>query len=170
MAIRDANEGDVEALLALNLESERFLSPMDLARWRVLSAEAAACRVLEVDGAVAAFLLAFREGARYDSPNYRWFAGRYPRFLYVDRVVVSSGCQGMGLGSVLYRDLVAIARNSGVDLVTCEFDVEPPNEGSRRFHAKFGFREVGSQSVADGKKRVSLQVLDLESTKASPTP
>ncbi len=43
--------------------------------------------------------------------------------------------------------------------IVCEFDTDPPNEASWRFHQRFGFREVGSQRVADGKKAVSLQEL-----------
>jgi predicted GNAT superfamily acetyltransferase len=105
-----------------------------------------------------AFLLAFCEGADYDSPNYLWFAQRYPRFLYVDRIVVATSQQGRGLGALLYRDLFAFARRHEVGTVACEFDVEPPNEASRRFHAGFGFDEVGTQWVAGGRKQVSLQV------------
>jgi predicted GNAT superfamily acetyltransferase len=50
---------------------------------------------------IAAFLLAFREGAGYDSVNYRWFAQRYERFLYVDRVVVAPAARGQGAASQL---------------------------------------------------------------------
>ena len=30
-------------------------------------------------------------------------------------------------------------------VVTCEFDIEPPNPVSAGLHATFGFREVGQQ-------------------------
>jgi predicted GNAT superfamily acetyltransferase len=132
---------------------------MDAARLRELEAMAAYHRVVvDEHDEVAAFLLAFREGARYDSPNYRWFARHYPRFLYIDRVVVASTHQGRGIGGLLYRDLFDFARGTGVDSVTCEYYTQPPNEASRRFHAGFGFEEVGSQWIADGRKQVSLQV------------
>jgi len=39
----------------------------------------------------------------------------------------------------------------------CDFEIEPPNPVSARFHARFGFREVGQQRVAGGTKAVSLQ-------------
>ena len=156
--IRDAGPADHAAILALNLESEALVSPMDAARLRALDAQAAYHRVADIDGHVAAFLLAFREGADYDSPNYRWFAERYPRFLYVDRIIVSSAWQGRKLGNALYDDLFFVAREDKVPLVACEFYTVPFNEGSSRFHAKFGFREVGRQWVADGKKEVSLQI------------
>ena len=159
--IRAAAPADFPAILALNAESVHFLSPLDAPRLQHLHAQAAYHRVVEIDGVVAAFLLALREGADYASPNYRWFAQRYREFLYIDRIVVSTMQQGQGLGALLYEDLFAFARTSGVTRVTCEFDLEPPNPASARFHARFGFREVGTQRLAGGRKQVSLQARTL---------
>lgn len=153
--IRDAGAADFPAILALNAASEHFLSRMDAARLAHLHAQAAYHRVVEAGAEAAAFLLAFREGADYDSPNYGWFKARYPSFVYIDRVVVDTAHRGKGFGTALYADVFAFAASQGVAMVTCEFDVEPPNEVSRRFHARFGFREVGTHRY--GKKRVSLQ-------------
>ena len=58
-------------------------------------------RIDELD----AFLLAFDQDAAYDSPNFLWFRERYPRFVYVDRVVVAGGGAWAGLARRLYRDL-----------------------------------------------------------------
>jgi predicted GNAT superfamily acetyltransferase len=160
--LRDATDADTPSILALNLESEAVLSPMDAARYAHLRSQSAYARVLDEDGTVVAFLLAFREGADYDSPNYRWFASHYDAFLYVDRVVVAASHQGRRLGALLYDDLFAFARASRVPRVTCEFDIEPPNDASRRFHARYGFREVGTQALAGGKKRVSLRSADVD--------
>jgi uncharacterized protein len=157
LVIRDATRADFLSILRLNAESEHFLSAMDADRLQQLHAQASYHRVVVAEGSVLAFLLAFREGADYDSINYRWFSDRYPTFLYIDRVVVAIAAQGRKLGASLYRDLFEFARSTGVPTVTCEFDVFPPNDVSRRFHAAFGFREVGSQWVAGGKKQVSLQ-------------
>lgn len=159
--IRDALDSDFPALLALNEESVAVLSPLDRPALASLHAQAARHRVAEIGGEVAAFLLVLREGADYASPNYRWFAANYDRFLYVDRVVVSRAHQGRGLGRRLYDDLFDWARREGFERIACEFDIEPPNEASRRFHAGYGFREVGSQRVSEGKKRVSLQIAAL---------
>lgn len=156
MRIRPATTADFDAILALNEESVAVLSPLSRERLAQLQGEAAVRRVVEADGAVVAFLLAFREGAAYDSPNYRWFASRYERFLYVDRVVVASAARGRGAGALLYRDVFEFAATHSLGLVTCEYDVEPPNPASERFHARFGFREVGRQRL-DGGKLVSLQ-------------
>lgn len=157
MRPRPASPRDFDDIIALNHESVRFLSPLDRPRLTYLDTQAALHHVLESEGQVVAFVLAFREGADYDSVNYRWFSDRYDRFLYVDRVVVSSSLQGGGLGRVLYEAVFAHARDSGVPIVTCEYDVDPPNPISERFHARFGFSEVGRQQVAGGTKWVSLQ-------------
>lgn len=114
--------------------------------------------VIERDGEVIAFLLAFREHANYDSVNYQWFEQRYPSFLYIDRVVVAQNVQANGAGSLLYKRAFAHSVELGIPVLACEFDVEPPNPISERFHAKFGFCEVGRQTVAGGRKHVSLQV------------
>jgi len=126
-------------------------------RLTMLSHEADAHWVLEHEGLVCAFLIALREGATYDSVNYRWFCLNYPKFLYVDRVVVSSAAQGLGFGAALYQAVFAHAKATAVPVVTCEFDIDPPNPVSANFHAKYGFREVGRQLVANGTKTVSLQ-------------
>lgn len=156
--IRDATPADHAAILALNLESEQLLSPMDAARLLHLDQQSSYHRVVQDGDSVVAFLLAFREGANYDSPNYRWFAESYATFLYIDRVVVAASHQGRRLGAQLYEHLFAFARDAGIGIVACEFYIKPLNEASRRFHAKFGFREVGTQWLPESRKQVSLQV------------
>lgn len=158
LTLRDTRADDHAAILALNLAEEAMLSPMDAARLLQLDAQAAYHRVLCDGDDVVAFLLAFRESADYDSPNYLWFAQRYPRFVYVDRVAVAASHQGRGLGRRLYADLFEFARRQDVDAIACEYYTVPPNEASRRFHAAFGFREVGSQWLPDRRKQVSLQI------------
>lgn len=161
MHLRKATPTDLSQILALNTEFERFLSPLTLPRLHNLHSEAAYHRVIEDGAAINAFLLAFREGCGYDSPNYRWFAAHFDRFLYIDRIVVAGASQGQGLGQLLYSDLFAFAVRTGAVRVACEFDIEPPNEASRAFHQGFGFNEVGIQRVAGGKKLVSLQAANL---------
>ena len=153
--IRNALAADFPSIAALNAESERFLSPMSEARLERLHGWASYHRVIQGEAGVSAFLLAFREGAGYDSPNYRWFSERYESFIYIDRVVVASAHRGNGLATFLYLDVFAYARQNGVAIVTCEFDIDPPNEVSRRFHEKLGFQEVGLHAY--NNKRVSMQ-------------
>ncbi len=165
--IRNALPADFPSILALNAESVHFLSPMDASRLAHLHAMAPYHRVFEQHTQVVAFLLAFREGTGYDSVNYQWFASRYPQFLYIDRVVVSTTQQGQGLGAALYDDLFAWARQAGLTHIAAEYDVEPRNLISERFHARYGFSEVGAQWVAGGRKRVSMQIADLKTVEGA---
>lgn len=160
MQLRDATPADFPAILALNHAFVAVLSPLDETRLAHLHVQAAQHRVVERDGEVLAFLLTLREATDYDSPNYRWFAARYPRFLYVDRIVVSASAQGLGVGRQLYRDACRHAIGHALPVLVCEFDIAPPNPASASFHAALGFREVGTQTLGVGKQ-VSLQALDL---------
>jgi predicted GNAT superfamily acetyltransferase len=160
--IRDAKIADFPAILELNLEMEQYLSPLNEELLSKLHGVTVYHRVIEMSpGGIVGFLLALREGADYASVNYLWFAERYREFLYVDRVGVAGVQQGKRLGQLLYDDLFRFAREERIARVTCEFDIDPPNVASRRFHSRYGFREVGTQWVADGKKRVSLQVAEV---------
>ena len=160
VVIRNAAAGDFESICSLNLAEVQHTSPMDAARLGVLDQMAAYHRVGTVNGRVVAFLLAIRSGAPYANDNFEWFARRNASFLYVDRIVVSADARSLRLGSLLYEDLFRFARINAIPLVTCEYNIFPPNEPSRRFHDKFGFREQGTQWVQDGTKRVSLQAAE----------
>ena len=166
-SIRDAAPDDFAAILALNADSVHFLSPLSGDQLANLHRQAAYHRVVERHGRIAAFLLVLREGADYDSPNYRWFAQRYPQFLYIDRIVVAADRQGHGLAAMLYDDLLAFAKTTGVETLTCEFDLDPPNPASAKFHARYGFREVGTQWLGGGKKQVSLQARALPASSST---
>lgn len=160
IVIRDATANDFGSICALNREEEHHTSPMDMARLSVLDGLSIYHRVGCVDGRVASFLLAMRGDALYQNDNFAWFAGKYTSFIYVDRIVVSADHRGLRLGALLYEDLFGFARSAAIPRVTCEYNILPPNEPSRRFHDKFGFREQGRQWVAHGSKQVSLQAAD----------
>ena len=159
MQIRHAAPKDFADILALNEASVQFLSPLSLERLTTLHAQAAYHRVVATSDGVQAFLLALREGADYDSMNYRWFSARLTVFLYIDRVVVAPSAQGRGYGKRLYEDIIAYAEQNAISPITCEFDIEPLNTASQRLHEAFGFTEVGSQYLGAAGKRVSMQVL-----------
>jgi predicted GNAT superfamily acetyltransferase len=158
-SLRDAERRDFAAILALNEGSVHFPSALDADSLEALQRSAAYHRVVDADGEIAAFLLAFREGAAYESPNYLWLVERYPRFLYIDRIVVAPAHRGAGLGARLYDDVAAFAARNGVPCLTCEFDIDPPNPASMRFHERMGFAEVGTQAIRGRTKRVSLRAM-----------
>lgn len=159
--LRDAVDADFDRIADINAAAVVKTSAMDVDRLRFLHSLAGYHKVAIVDGRVAAFLLAMPDGVDYPNGNYGWFAARYPRFLYVDRIVVDSAFSGLGIGSRMYRDLFEYARSQRIGTVACEYNIEPPNHASRQVHDKSGFREVGTQYVADGTKRVSMQVAEV---------
>lgn len=158
--LRTIREGDLEAILGMNAAAVQQTSRLDRGGLESLVGMASYGGVMPVDGEVAAFLIALREGAPYESANYQWFAARFPRFLYVDRIVVGPRFRKRGIGSRLYRDLFAFARGQDVGMIACEYNLVPPNPASRAFHDSFGFRECGTQWVDGGTKQVSLQSAD----------
>jgi predicted GNAT superfamily acetyltransferase len=160
VVIRDAGSNDFEIICAMNLSEVQHTSAMDLTQLAELNALSCYHKVACQDGIVSAFLLAMCNGSPYKNENFDWFSRKYPRFIYVDRVVVSSASRGQRLGSLLYEDVFRYAKSNAIPLVTCEYNIVPPNEPSRLFHDKFGFKERGTQWVANGAKRVSLQAAE----------
>ena len=163
--IRPATESDFSNILALNDEFVHFTSPMDETRLKDLHQQSAYHKVVEIEEGgelkIVAFLLAFASKSTYDSVNYQWFNQRLENFIYVDRIVISGAQHGKGLGKLLYQDLFGYAKKHALAKISCEFYVVPPNEVSQKFHQNFGFYELDTQWVAEGKKRVSLQVADI---------
>ncbi len=139
------------ALLALNNAHAQELSWLEPARLQHLVAQAfLARRIRNID----AFLLAFDQHADYDSPNFLWFRARYPRFIYVDRIVVAESARGSGCARRLYQDLFEHSEKAGHARVVCEVNSRPPNPASDAFHAALGFIEVGTASIHEGRKTV----------------
>ena len=140
---------DLAATLQLNNTESAATSWLEPQSLDVLLA--GAFHVGHVAAGADAFLIAFDEGADYDSPNYRWFCAQLPRFVYVDRIVVNAACRGQGLARRLYAELAAVARKAGHTELVCEVNLDPPNPVSDAFHAALGFRELGRGSPYAGK-------------------
>ncbi len=155
--IRDVQDSDISAILELNEEFVEYLAPMDAEECAEYRQSAAYFRVIEEGGELAGFLIAYRPGANYESDNYSWFSEQYDDFAYVDRIVIAAGHQGKQFGRLFYDDVQAFAKEQGLKRITCEYNSEPLNEGSKKFHAAYGFEEVGRQWLNDGNKQVSLQ-------------
>ena len=157
MIIRPAEEGDYPEILKLNKADEEMLSPLDEDTLHRMSKMTALFQVAETEGRIAAFQMIYREGCEYWSDNYKWFCAHYPRFLYVDRIVVGREYRKYGIGRRLYDEVFAYAEKTDVPLITAEVDIAPEyNAASMAFHERMGFREVGTKPY--GKVTVSLQV------------
>jgi uncharacterized protein len=140
-----------KTLLALNNAHAAQLSWLEPERLAHLVGQAFLARRI---GEVDALLLALDQDADYDSPNFRWVRSRYPRFVYVDRIVVASSARGRDYARRLYHDLFEHALKAGHDRVLCEVNIKPPNPQSDAFHAALGFVEVGTADVYNGSRTV----------------
>lgn len=163
---RVATQSDFPAILALNHESERFLSPLDPPKLSRISSQAAVFQIATSAESVSGFLLAFLPDAEYDNPNFFWFQAHYENFLYIDRIVISEDFRGRHLATDFYTGLEKYAIARGVSRLACEIHIDPPNPVSLRFHQKRGFVEVGQQLIEDehsnsGQKLVSLQIKEI---------
>lgn len=155
----DISPDAYEPVLALNAAHVVELSPLDRESLAGLLAGSFYARRI---GVAEAALIALDEGhATYASPNYLWFRQRYPRFVYIDRVVVVDSARGKGHARRLYGDLIERARAAGHDILVCEVNSEPPNPASDAFHAALGFKEIGSAEIHGGAKTVRYLALRL---------
>lgn len=161
LRIRDARDGDLGDVHAINESAVPHVNSISLERFRRFTREAAYFRVALLDAALAGYLVAFAPGAGYESLNYRWFEERYDDFMYVDRVAVAGNVRRHGVAGTLYRDLFRFA-GPRTRLLTCEVNTRPANAASMAFHRRFGFHPVGSQRTDGGAKTVCLMALELE--------
>ena len=149
---------DWPTVLALNEASVLELSPLDEARLEYILELAQVGLVTEHDSEVAAFAIAVAPGAPYDSANYRWFAERYERFLYLDRIAVDAAHRRRGLGALLYDAMEQAAQPFG--RMVCDVNVQPRNDASLGFHAARGYQDVG-RLVHGDVKTVALMCKEL---------
>lgn len=156
--LRPIAPADHPQVLAWNHDHVELLAPMDEDRLRTLLGWAELGCVIHDGGRDVGFVLTFPAGTAYDSANYRWFTERYPRFYYLDRVVVDADVRRTGVATRVYDEIEDRAR--GLAPVMClEVNLDPPNEPSLAFHRRRGYVEVG-QDDATGHL-VGLMVKEL---------
>jgi uncharacterized protein len=146
--LSDVGARDVASLLALNNAHKIETSELDADKLSCLL-DMAFLALATTDA--KSLLITFDQAAAYASPNYLWFRERYPRFVYVDRIIVSPTLRGQGVARRLYERLFAVSRAAGQTDVVCEVNSDPPNPVSDAFHAALGFAGVGQANLANGK-------------------
>lgn len=140
---RDAVPEDFAAILAINRESVPGVAPLDRAYFGLLVRVCEHARVVELDGVVAGYIFAMSGDAAYSGEEFQWFRRHLSgKFLYVDQIAIRGSCRGMGLGKALYEGLKDHAGRIAVSVLACEVNHDPPNDESRAFHRRMGFREV----------------------------
>ena len=161
LIIRDVHHSDLDPVLVLNQSEVPHVGSVDAVRMRWYAENATYFRVAVASGDLAGYLVGFRPGTAYTSPNYRWFCERYGDFAYVDRVAVSAAARRGGIATRLYADFAA-TMPPDVPIMTCEVNVQPPNASSMRFHRRLGFRQVGSLTSDDRTKSVAMMLRQLQ--------
>jgi hypothetical protein len=157
LTIHPATIDDFAVIESLNNSVVNLTSPMDAERIQQLHAMSSYHRVIVQDRQLMAFLLVLGPDCDYNSVNYQWFDQHYDDFAYIDRIVVRDGSRGRGLGTLLYENLFAWAISQQIGNIVCEYNVEPLNEASRKFHNTLGFQEVSLERIGQAK-RVSMQL------------
>ena len=154
MKIRHVEERDLDDILRINEQEAKWVGSRERSFFKKYLG-LPFFQVVEEAGKIVGFVLAMREDTDYDSKNFLWFKERVDKFLYVDRLVIDVGERGKGLGSELYKKIIA---ESGVS-ITAEITIIPMNRRSIGFHERFGFQGMGEFS-ADGEKVCRMYKLD----------
>lgn len=156
--VRPAGVNDIDAVVTHNNDAVPAVNELSRAEVAWFLEHAQSFLVIDApDGTLAGFLIGLAgPGLPYDSLNYAWFSTRYPRFVYVDRVVVAPGGRGQGVGSTLYDAFARRGRADGFPVMLAEVNIRPRNEASLRFHDRHDFAVVGEQDTEGGSKRVVM--------------
>ena len=158
MIVREMMAHDMDWVLGLNAEHETELSPLDAPGLVNLTGTAFASLVAGED---AGFLISLSERSWNESPNFVWFRERYDRFVYVDRVCVSSEHRRKGIADALYDGLFGEVVMAEHTRICCEVNSDPPNPASDAFHQARGFEVVGERHLEDRGKTVRYMVCEL---------
>ncbi len=162
IVIRDVREHELDSVLALNNNAGQSILPLDAPRLQRFHEQAGYFRVAERDGNLAGFLVGFASEADHDSANFAWFRERYPRFFYIDRIVVASRRRGGGVGRAFYADVQSYAELRYPQLA-CEVFLDHGADPALLFHGSFDFKEVGQNLMAGNGVRASMLMKELYS-------
>ena len=97
---------------------------------------------------IIGFMMCFREGSEYHSPNYKFFSDCEDKFLYIDRVAIKKEYRRMGAGTLLYEHLSKVVNLENLP-ICCEVNTNPINQISLNFHSKNKYIKVGERFFHD---------------------
>lgn len=155
MNVRDVMAADHAAILALNNTAVPHVNALTREEFAWLESHANFFRLAEDADGLLGFAIVLPSGLDYWSNNYKWFAARFERFLYLDRVVVAERARRRGVGRSLYEALFAFGSGAWPRL-TLEVNLRPPNPESERFHESLGFTTLGVREYNDGENAVLM--------------
>lgn len=93
---------------------------------------------------VVGFIICLRERSSYGSENYKFFAKKLKKFLYVDRVAIHKDYRRAGLGTAIYEDIFLQAQKEHLPVVLDVY-TKPINQPSLNFHQRMGFDQIGTK-------------------------
>ena len=155
--LRDAEHSDIDKIVRINESAIPAVNYVSYNEFEWFLHRKLYFKIAENShGAISGFLLVLPSGLDYKSLNYKWFSGRYEKFAYIDRIVIMDEFKKNGIGKSLYQDL---EKNiSEYELIACEFNIEPPNPISKKFHESLNYENVGYQLTENETKKVSLMI------------
>ena len=160
--IIDAKKSDFSEILSLNQKAIPAVSFMDEKSLNYFYSVSEYFKLINCgkENKIYGFLIGLTDKLSYQSENYLWFSKRYSSFMYVDRIVIQDDNLGLGLGSMLYNDLIDYSKGKFQNII-CEYNIKPMNLISKNFHKKFGFKSVGKQKTEGGTKEVLMMKYSL---------
>ena len=160
--IIDAEKSDLSEILSLNQKAMPAVSFMDEKSLNYFYRVSEYFKLIKCgkENKIYGFLIGLTEDLNYKSENYLWFSKRYSSFMYIDRIVIKEESIGLGLGTMLYNNLIDYSKNKFKNII-CEYNIKPMNQISKKFHEKFGFKRVGNQKTEGGTKEVLMMEYSL---------
>lgn len=155
ISIRDVQEHELDAILAMNNAAGSGILPMNRERVQYFWQHADYFRVADSDSGLVGFLIALKQDAHDDGSNFQWFKARYEAFVYVDRIVIAKGQRSAGIGRLFYADVQSFAEMRAPALVA-EVFIEDSTHPALLFHGSFGFHEVGQNQMPDSPLRAAM--------------
>ena len=155
--IRPVRAEDLPAVRRLNAANEPGVGPLDDDRVDLFVAAAEAFWVaVDADEETVGIFVGLLACHDYASPNYRWFADRWKRFAYVDRIALAPAARGTGLADAFYDRWEAYARDAEAAVLCAEVNVTPPNPRSMAFHRRRGLLPVAERSPYGDDQLVAM--------------
>lgn len=166
MIIRQANDTDTDALMALFAEARATIAALGIDQWQngypslsVVSEDIALHRfyVVEIDGAVVGTFVLITDGEPTYDRIYEgaWQTGNTDDYLAIHRVAISVSRRGSGISTTLLNYAAEAARSLG--RTSLRIDTHRGNVVMRRMLEKHGFVHCGTIYLENGDERVAYE-------------
>ena len=107
----------LESIFNLNQENTPEVGSLESMNHLKKLIELSAYNLLVLDDdEIVGFIICIREDSAYRSENYKFFAQRLKKFLYVDRVAIDERHRRAGLGQAIYEDIFAKASEDNLPI------------------------------------------------------